>query len=160
MAKELSRRDFLKGMAAGAMGIAAAGVLGSVPAPAHAEGAKYTPGTYSATAKGIASDVKVTMTFDESMITAVDIDVSGETPDIGGKIGPQMEQAILSKQSADVDIVATATVTSNAPPLSLPISTASARSAAVSGCTPTGAPPARFSRSMSLPAIVLLRTFS
>ena len=29
MAKELSRRDFLKGMAAGAMGIAAAGVLGT-----------------------------------------------------------------------------------------------------------------------------------
>ena len=37
MAKELSRRDFLKGVAAGAFGVAAAGVLGAVPAVAAAE---------------------------------------------------------------------------------------------------------------------------
>ena len=85
MAKELSRRDFLKGMAAGAMGIAAAGVLGTVEAPkAHAE-ALYTPGTYSASARGIASDVKVTMEFSETEILSVVIDSTGETPDIGGK---------------------------------------------------------------------------
>ncbi len=37
MAKELSRRDFLKGMAAGAVSMAAMGVMGGVSAPvAHA----------------------------------------------------------------------------------------------------------------------------
>ena len=114
MAKELSRRDFLKGMAAGAMGIAAAGVLGGVEAPrAHAE-AKYTPGTYSATAKGIASDVKVTMEFSESEILSVKIDAAGETPELGGKAAPVLEQAILDAQGVDVDAVSGATVTSDA----------------------------------------------
>ena len=45
--KELSRRDFLKGTAAGAFGLATMGILGKVPA--KAEGI-YTPGTYSARA--------------------------------------------------------------------------------------------------------------
>ena len=138
--KEISRRDFIKGMAAGAVGVASMGVLTGcdyrflgVPDPVAAEkaakaaaaqeaiaaaaaagGMNYTPGTYSATAKGIGSDVKVTMTFDEHSITDVQIDVSGETPDIGGKIGPEMQNAILVSQSADVDAVTGATVTSDA----------------------------------------------
>ena len=114
MAKELSRRDFLKGMAAGAMGIAAAGVLGTVEAPkAHAD-ALYTPGTYTASAKGIASDVKVTMEFSESEILSVKIDASGETPELGGKAAPVLEQAILDAQGVDVDAVSGATVTTDA----------------------------------------------
>ena len=114
MAKELSRRDFLKGMAAGAMGIAAAGVLGTVEAPkAHAE-VLYTPGTYSASARGIASDVKVTMEFSESEILSVKIDASGETPELGGKAAPVLEQAILDAQGVDVDAVSGATVTTDA----------------------------------------------
>ena len=114
MAKDLSRRDFLKGMAAGAMGIAAAGVLGTVEAPkAHAE-ALYTPGTYTASAKGIASDVKVTMTFSETEITDVIIDAAGETPELGGAAAPKLEQAILAAQGVDVDAVSGATVTSDA----------------------------------------------
>ena len=67
---------------------------GAIPVPAG--NMSYTPGTYSATAKGIASDVTVTMTFDETSITDVQIDVSGETPDIGGKIGDEMSQKILA----------------------------------------------------------------
>ncbi|MBQ9522125.1 MAG: FAD-binding protein [Oscillospiraceae bacterium] len=137
--KEITRRTFVKGLAAGVASIAALGVLekvGSAPAAEQASGMvsgmenlsegmqaelaqatsglTFKPGTYSASARGIDSDVKVTMTFDETKITNVEIDVSGETPDIGGKIGDQMAQAILAKQSADVDVVATATVTSNA----------------------------------------------
>ena len=122
--KEISRRDFIKGMAAGAMGVAAMGVLGAcadssaapaaaAPAAAAAE-AIYTPGTYSAVAKGIASDVKVTMTFSETAITDCKIDVSGETKDIGGKIGPELEKAVLAAQSPDVDAVTGATITSDA----------------------------------------------
>lgn len=125
--KELSRRDFLKGMAAGAVGMATMGVLSgcgeaaAAAAPAAAEAAAtaaaeaiYTPGTYSASARGIASDVKVTMTFSETAITDVKIDVSGETKDIGGKIGPTMESAVLQAQGPNVDAVSGATVTSDA----------------------------------------------
>ena len=112
--KNISRRDFLKGALVSGASLAAASVIG-VPVPALAEEkGKYTPGTYSATAKGIASDVTVTMTFDETSITAVAIDVSGESPDIGGAIGEDFAKAILDAQSADVDAVSGATVTSDA----------------------------------------------
>lgn len=131
MAKnQISRRDFIKGVAAGAAGMAAIGVLQGIEnsvdvkeqvttaptASASSAGgaATYTPGTYEANAKGIASDVKVTMTFDEKSITDCQIDVSGETANIGGKIGPEMAEKILKAQSCDVDAVATATVTSDA----------------------------------------------
>ncbi len=135
--QEITRRDFIKGIAAGAVSFAALGALQGVDhvlenkkleasanaaAEAAAEavanaapsGLTFTPGTYEASARGIGSDVKVTMTFDETMITDVQIDVSGETPDIGGKVGDQMAQAILSAQSADVDAVSGATVTCDA----------------------------------------------
>jgi len=56
-------------------------------------------------------DVTVTMTFDEHSITACEVDVSGETLDIGGKIGGEMNHKILTAQSSNVDGVAAATVT-------------------------------------------------
>ena len=113
--KQISRRDFLKGSVAGAAALGLASLGLGKSAVAFAEGEKkYTPGTYSASAKGIGSDVVVTMTFDESSITDVQIDVSGETPDLGGKIGDQMAQAILDAQSADVDAVSGVSVTSDA----------------------------------------------
>ncbi len=131
---QISRRTFIKGIAAGAASIAALGVMqqfdpsnksggGAVAASAPASGSSgggapldltYTPGTYSATAKGIASDVKVTMTFDEKSITDVQIDASGETPDIGGKITDEMAKKILEGQTCDVDGVSGATVTADA----------------------------------------------
>lgn len=107
----LSRRDFLKGSFAGAaaLGLASLG-LGSTTA--HAAGL-YTPGTYSATANGI-NTVIVTMTFSEDAITDVVLDVSGETADIGQKAAPTLSQAILDAQSADIDGVSGATLTSKA----------------------------------------------
>ena len=110
--KELSRRDFLKGALAGTAAAALTSVTG-VAAFAEEKGI-YTPGTYSATAKGIGSDVKVTMTFDANSITDVVIDVSGETAGIGAAIGEQMQDAILAAQGADIDAVSGASVTSDA----------------------------------------------
>lgn len=74
----------------------------------------YTPGTYTSTAKGMDSIVMVTMTFSETEITNVKIDVSGETPGIGGSIGPTMEERILKAQYSSIDGVSGATVTSTA----------------------------------------------
>jgi len=150
MANEpISRRSFLKGVAAGAASVVALGALQGMeyaysgkgkdtaegadatkgqpstaasPAGATAEaapkgtpapGATYIPGTYQATASGI-GEITVTMTFDADKITDVKIDVSQETADIGGVIGEDMEKAILDAQSAEVDSVSGATVTSAA----------------------------------------------
>ena len=111
MANEVSRRQFLKGGLAAAAGVSLFG-LGYAP-KAAAEG-KYTPGTYSAVVKGKVSDVTVTMTFDADSITDVKVDVSGETQGIGSVIGEEMEEALLSGQTWDVDAVAGATESSDA----------------------------------------------
>ena len=137
MATDLSRRDFLKGMAAGAVSMAAMGVMGGMAAPvAHAADAIYKPGTYEAKAMGLASEVVVKMTFDETSITDVVIDVSGETPEIGGAIGDKMVDKLLAAQSAEIDGEAGASYTSNA------IKTAAADCIAQATLAPAAAAPA------------------
>ena len=111
MAKNISRRDFLKGTAAGAVTAALAGFGTTALAE---ESGIYKPGTYSASAAGISSDVVVTMTFDANSITDVKIDVSGETPGIGAEIGDKVIAQLLEKQSADIDGVTGASISSTA----------------------------------------------
>ena len=65
---------------------------------ATAASGAYIPGTYSATAQGIGT-VTVTMTFDAEKITDVVVDVSQETPDIGGKYGDELAKMILTAQN-------------------------------------------------------------
>ena len=76
--------------------------------------AGYTAGTYSAEAQGMESAVKVTVTVSDSAITDLTIDVSGETVGLGTEVGEPLKAAILEAQSADVDGVAGATVSSTA----------------------------------------------
>lgn len=111
MAKNISRRDFLKGTAAGAVTAALAGFGTTALAE---ESGIYKPGTYSASAAGLSSDVVVTMTFDANSITDVKVDVSGETPGIGAEIGDKVIAQLLEKQSADIDGVTGATISSTA----------------------------------------------
>lgn len=116
---KLSRRDFLKGTA----GLAATGLLGAAlsgctsgdteATPTPAAGGIYQAGTYHATVKGI-GEVTVSMTFDTERITEVKVDVSNETDGIGSVIGEDMANAILEAQSAEVDTIANATVSSKA----------------------------------------------
>ncbi|MDO4972731.1 MAG: FAD-dependent oxidoreductase [Eubacteriales bacterium] len=110
MNKELSRRDFLKGSVAGAAGLALAslGFHDSVRAAGL-----YTPGTYSATATGIGT-VIVTMTFSEDAITDVVLDVSAETASIGQAAAEELRNALMQNQSAEIDGVSGASLTSNA----------------------------------------------
>ena len=111
--KNLSRRSFLRGAAAGAAGIAASGLFGGVLAEGADGEAVYTPGTYSATATGM-GEVTVTMTFDEKSIVDVIVDVSNETPEIGQLHGETLKEALMTLQSAEIDGVSGATLTSNA----------------------------------------------
>ena len=109
MSENISRRNFLKGSLAGAATLAMAGIgLGTT---AFAEDGIYTPGTYSATAKGH-EEVTVTMTFDANSITDVKVDVSKETATIGGLHGDELAQLIMDAQGAEIDAIATATETS------------------------------------------------
>ena len=76
--------------------------------------ASFTPGSYSGTAAGMGGDVTVTISVDDTTITDVVITGDGETPGIGTMAIEQLPQAIIDAQSAEVDVIATATVTSNA----------------------------------------------
>ena len=76
--------------------------------------AEYTPGEYQASAQGFGGEVKVTMTFDASAITAVAAEGTSETAGIGSNAIDKLPDAILAAQSADIDAVAGATFTSKA----------------------------------------------
>ena len=121
----ISRRDFLKGVVAGAVSAATVGVLqgcqnqasapAAVPettAPAAPAGL-YTPGTYTASADGIGK-VTVTATFDANAITAIDLDVSNETEAIGGKAKDELVKQMMAAQGGDIDGVSGATITADA----------------------------------------------
>ncbi len=114
ISKKLSRRDFLKGSAAGIATFAAGSFLGGTALAEEAAGdALYTPGTYSATAAGM-GEVTVTMTFDEKSITEVILDVANETPNIGQVAAETLQEALMQLQSAEIDGVSGATLTSDA----------------------------------------------
>ena len=123
--KNISRRVFLKGMAAGTLSIAAMGILSGCNSSSVTETAAeavtetaageriYTPGTYTASAYGIGV-VTVTMTFSESAITDIQVDTSDETEGIGWDKGEELAQQLLDAQSAKIDGVSGASVTSDA----------------------------------------------
>ena len=71
-------------------------------------------GTYSASAPGLGGNVTVTVTTDGEKITDVVIEGKDETPAIGGAAIETLQPQILEKQSADIDGVAGATITSDA----------------------------------------------
>lgn len=118
---KISRKGFLKIAAAAAMGTVTAGALtgcnsasssAAASGSASASGGLYTPGTYEAVAAGINGDVKVTMTFSDSAITDVVLDVSGETASIGGVAADELKTALMEAQNAEIDVVSGATITS------------------------------------------------
>ena len=122
--EKISRKGFLKIAAAAAMSGVTAGALAACESASSAvsaasgagsvaAGATYIPGTYEATAAGINGDVKVTMTFSENAITDVVLDVSGETPSIGGAAAEDLKNALMEAQGADIQPVSGATITSD-----------------------------------------------
>ena len=113
--EKISRKGFLKIAAAAAMsGVTAAG-LAACNAASSASSATgiYTPGTYTATAKGM-SEITATVTFDANAITKVELDLSGETESIGGAAKDKLIEQIMNAQTSQIDGVTGATVTSKA----------------------------------------------
>ena len=117
---KISRKGFLKIAAAAAMSGVTAGALAacnaassSTAASAGAAGS-YTPGTYTGTAEGISSTVKVTMTFSDSAVTDVVVDTSGETASFGAAAADELREQLMAAGSAEIDGVSGSTITSDA----------------------------------------------
>ena len=106
---QFSRRKFLRTSLVGGASITTAALAHAAPVSGL-----YKAGTYSAKAAGIGGDVIVTMTFDANKITDVVIDASKETPGIGQKSAVELKKALLAGQTAKVDSVSGASITSNA----------------------------------------------
>ena len=106
---QFSRRKFLRTSLVVGASITTAALAHAAPASGI-----YKAGTYSSKAAGIGGDVIVTMTFDTNKITDVVIDASHETPGIGQKAAVELKKALLAGQSAQVDSVSGASITSGA----------------------------------------------
>ena len=86
---------------------------GTVPAADNA--ASLTDGTYTSSAQGYLSDVTVKVTVTGGRVTGVEIDASGETPELGGTAAEALAAALLKTGStAGVDAVSGSTMTSQA----------------------------------------------
>lgn len=116
MKRRLTRNAILMAIVTLIMGIGLSLYIastGTVPAADNA--ASYTDGTYTASAHGCLSDVTVTVTITGGKVTDVDIDASGETPELGGNAAAALaEQLTEAGTTTGVDAVAGATMTSDA----------------------------------------------
>lgn len=77
------------------------------------EAGTYIPGTYTGEGQGFGGTVTVTITTDENSITEVTVTGDSETANIGGAQLENLGNAILEAQSAEIDVVSGATLTSN-----------------------------------------------
>lgn len=116
MKRRLTRNAILMAIVTLIMGIGLSLYIastGTVPAADNA--ASYTDGTYTASAHGCLSDVAVTVTITGGKVTDVDIDASGETPELGGKAAETLSASLLAAGSTvGVDAVSGSTMTSDA----------------------------------------------
>ncbi|MDO4632519.1 MAG: FAD-dependent oxidoreductase [Eubacteriales bacterium] len=112
--KDMSRRSFLKGAAAmGLMGVGGFAGLGRADKVKAEEGV-FTPGTYTASATGMMSEVTVSITVDESSILSATVNADGETAEIGKAAADTLAEQILAVQSQEIDGVTGATRTTEA----------------------------------------------
>lgn len=74
----------------------------------------YQKGVYTGEAQGFGGAVVVEIEVSEDKILSAKVTADGETPTIGGAAAEKLADAIVEAQSAEVDVVAGATLTSNA----------------------------------------------
>lgn len=74
----------------------------------------YQKGVYTGEAQGFGGAVVVEIEVSEDKILSAKVTADGETPTIGGAAAETLADAIVEAQSAEVDVVAGATLTSNA----------------------------------------------
>lgn len=111
---KISRKDFLKGAAAGAASLAALGMTGALAAETPEASSLYVAGAYQAYAVGRNGLITVTVTVSSTSILDIAVTDAAETIGIGSKAVERMPGLILAAQSAEVDDIAGATITCNA----------------------------------------------
>ena len=74
----------------------------------------YQPGVYASESQGFGGVVSVEIEVSDEAILSVKVTADSETPALGGAAAESLAAAILEAQSAEVDAVAGATVTSSA----------------------------------------------
>lgn len=90
---------------------------GTVPAADNAadNAAPLTDGSYTSSAQGCLSEVTVTVTVTGGKVTAVQVDASAETPELGGKAAETLAaQLTQTGSTAGVDAITGSTMTSEA----------------------------------------------
>ena len=86
---------------------------GTVPAADNA--APLIDGSYTSSAQGCMGEVSVTVTVTGGKVTAVQVDASAETPNLGGEAAQTLAaQLTQTGSTAGVDAIAGATMTSEA----------------------------------------------
>lgn len=70
--------------------------------------------TFTAEAKGFGGDVKVSATFANNVLTSFVVEAPDETAGIGKEAAEKLQASILEAKSPDVDVIASATITSEA----------------------------------------------
>ena len=113
MEKHISRRDFLKGTAAGAASIAAMRLIGSGSIAEAAE-TPVGPSTFTSTTRGFHGDVTVSMTVESGIIKSVEAIGPHETKEMGTRALELLPGMIVEANGVNVDAVSGATYTSNA----------------------------------------------
>ena len=124
MSHPIKKKEFIKGLVAGVVSLAL--IVGAdltytnLTKPKALKGdenaaGSFVPGTYSASEMGFAGQVQVDVIVgDNGGITDVTVQGADETPDVGGAALATLREQILTVQSAEIDGVSGATLTSNA----------------------------------------------
>ncbi|MCQ2441780.1 MAG: flavocytochrome c [Oscillospiraceae bacterium] len=152
MKQPISNQQFLKGLAGGAASIAVLMALqlghnylpkAAYPGSTSGSNVSASDGsgnTATASDYGFGGDVAVTLTLDDKgTITNVELVGDSETPEVGGAALDTLKQQILDAQSAEIDGVSGATMTSTAVKNAVASALAQASGEAVeAGPTPEG----------------------
>lgn len=85
----------------------------SVPLPPQGVEGTFVPGTYTGEGQGYGGTVTVTLTTDSSSITDVKVTGDKETPNVGGLYLETLANQVKMAQSAEIDGVSGATLTSD-----------------------------------------------
>ncbi|MBR3841069.1 MAG: FMN-binding protein [Erysipelotrichales bacterium] len=90
-------------------------VVAMLTLTACSSGSKGVSGTFTSTARGM-SEVKVTVTLEDSVITAVELDCSNETPGFGVEACQKLveENIIVNANGSEFDNIAGSTITTDA----------------------------------------------
>lgn len=113
MEKHFSRTDFWKAVIAGVVAIALLFAL-QFEEEAVKKAASAGTETFTASAMGFGGNVTATLTMKDGIIKSVSLDGPGETPNVGGAALDTLKNQVLTAQSAEIDGVSGATVTSDA----------------------------------------------